>query len=374
MPINTNLIRPIGGNLTIPEGQDSFRALFSGAASGYAAGQQWKERREAKGQIKEDFNTMFGQDPTKAEMNEQLASRGIAPGNFFTDFTQGFLGARALNKATADPLFPEKQAEAQEDIRAKRRANTLDEQLNQNAGELMKEFGSLTNTEERLQFIQRNAGFALRPDGSRLFDQFNKITGDLHKIEASTTAGLLKLQQSKDMVDLITNYGATPGDMGSLVEAKKQRAITEILVPWADKMGVVINDINPEWFDQAGNLDRVKAAQALAGMPKQSSRNEAFDKMRLEIMAANLKARLEELKVSQEAAKSRAAGVTRAQFIDRHLRALEGTPLGWTMTGEDRQAAAAEMGKLYDSTVAPSATPPAATPDPTDPLGIFSKP
>lgn len=270
MPIDTSLIVPIGNKLTMPEGQDPFRALFSGVASGYQAGQQWSERRDAKGEIKKDFNTMFGSDPTKSEMKEQLASRGIREGNFLTDFTQGVLGARAINTATADPLFGEKQADAREDIRTKRNANTLDEQLNRNAGDLMKEFGSLTNTEERLQFIQRNSGFALRPDGARLFDQFNKITGDLHKIESQTTAGLLKLKQAQDAVELATKYGGKIGDPASMVMAQKRREVETKLLPDADKMGAILNRIDDDWFDANGNLDTIKSAVALSTMPRQN--------------------------------------------------------------------------------------------------------
>ena len=278
MPIDTSLIVPIGNNLKIPEGQDPFGALFSGVASGMKAGEQWSERRTANSEFKQDFTGAYGRTPTKEESNRNLDRSGIPRGNFMTDMTQGVLGATAVQRATADPLFGEKQASAREDVRGKRFTNNLNDQLARGAGSLISEFSAIegddkqTATEKRLKFFQDNAGAALTPAGGQLFSHLFQITGELHKIESGTTAAMLKIAASKDIVELATKYGGIVGDPGSFVLARKRRAVEEELGPQAVRMGVQLTHVG-NWFNENGNLDITKAIPEMAQMPSR----QAFD-------------------------------------------------------------------------------------------------
>jgi hypothetical protein len=269
MALNTQLIAPIGKDFEFPQGQDSLGAFFGGVTSGYASAQAGNERRATEKQIKSDYTSMFGKGPSRDELNEQLKSRGIQPGNYLTDFARGYQGIPASRKALGDPMFGLNAEHQSLENQQLQQTNTLRDQLSKNAGDIVHQFGNLSDTESRLKFLQDHAGISLTPEGQHLFSTLTNITAGLGKVEAATALGQAKIRDAKHAADLM-EYGFRLDQPDTRPTAEKNFQLNKVILPLADKMGVLPNDIPSDWFDASGIADLSKVMTGLATMPKQN--------------------------------------------------------------------------------------------------------
>jgi hypothetical protein len=238
----------------IPEGETGITGLMSGLASGYAAGKENKARRKENKTFKTDFEAMFGVKPTQAEIDMNLQSRGIKPGNFLTDYTGAVLGARGVARQEQDPAYAEQVSGLKLRNQAQQQENTLMAQLTRDAGGMVQEFGNLTTTEERLNFLKKNAAKSLSPDGARLMGQFAQVTQQLATLENKTEAAIMAQREVQEKAELI-EYGYDYRRPETLPKALKNRSSMQ-LHKMAKEIGVYIDEPIPETlFDQDGILD-----------------------------------------------------------------------------------------------------------------------
>lgn len=259
-----------------PEGEgNGITGLFSGLASGYQAGQQFRARLGAKREINQDFKDEFGSKATKQEMSNALEARGIPPGNLFTDFVGGVLGARGIGKMAENPMLgPAVEGQNLANKQA-RRNMSLEDTLLQNVGGLLQEFGGLSSTEERFNFLQKNAGLTVIPKGAQLFSQLTQLTGQI----ALNESRLLKTQvanfQAKDQAELITDYGADANNPESFIGARKKRAFAQIVKQNDGKR--VLSKPPDDIYLPNGGLDPVQSELWLNTLPLNEATQQRLD-------------------------------------------------------------------------------------------------
>lgn len=255
---------------SMPEGGGGITGLLSGLSSGYAAGKNMKARNKENKTFKEDFMSMIGTEPTQEEIDMNLRNRGIRPGNFVSDFTGAALGAEGVGKMAKNPLLREQIQNIQLGNQRQQQENTLFDQLTRDAGGMVQDFSNLSTTEERLNFLKKNAGKTLTREGAQLMNQFAQITQQLAVLENKSEAALIAHEQRKKKAEISSIYGEYTPD--NEVRYNTKKSFEEILKDFS-RDNITFKEVPSGVIDKDGFIDWPRLFQWKAQLQEDEAAN-----------------------------------------------------------------------------------------------------
>lgn len=190
------------------------------------------------------------------QYERQLAGVGEASRAFPAAFQSGFaMGSQRRSQRAQERLLNEQ-------IRGLETQNSINEQLLQNPAKLVDDFGDLKTTEERLQFLAKNAGIAATPAGAKVLQQLEGIADSMARREVNSIEYQAKAGAAKRAAEIAIKHGVDPSDPVAMKSAMRAESAEQFLKLLSDNdRQPAPNLITDDLFDES---DRLNMGVALA--------------------------------------------------------------------------------------------------------------